>query len=80
MTQHPVVSELAKAEAAYKRALAKVADLKQRRNETLAKQRQLIAQETQNTNDTNVDIAEHFGVSEGTVRNIRREAAQPDPR
>ena len=79
MTQHPVVSELAKAEAAYKRAIAKATELKERRNEILAKQRQLIAQETQNTNDTNVNIAEHFGVSEGTVRNIRREATQPDP-
>lgn len=73
MTQHPIVTELAKAEAAYRRAQARTKDLKDKRDRVLATHRELIAQEIHTTHDTNVQIAERFGVSEGTVRNVRRE-------
>lgn len=73
---HPIAVELAKIETNYAKTVALLAALKATRRD---KKRDLKAAMTKAINDnpnaTHVDLAAPFGVTEGTIRHLRRELA-----
>jgi hypothetical protein len=70
---HPAAVALAKAEDDYADALAQLATLKALRRAKRAKHREEITKALiDDPTVTNVDLAARFGVTEGTIRNIRR--------
>jgi hypothetical protein len=77
---HPTAIDLAKAEAEYDKALARLATIKAaRRARRRARLAAIAAALTAEPDATNVDLAARFAVTEGTVRNIRRGLATPTP-
>lgn len=77
---HPTATDLAKAEAEYVRAVARLAALRDTRRTRKAEHRAALIEAIKDSPDvTHVDIAARFGVTEGTIRNLRRELAAGEP-
>lgn len=76
----PIAIELAKIEASYDKASARLAMIKATRRMKRRERNDAIAATlTYEPTATNVDVAARFAVTEGTIRNIRRGLATHTP-
>jgi hypothetical protein len=76
----PTAIDLARIEADYDKALARLAMIKaMRRMKRRDHKAAIAAVLTAEPTATNVDLAARFAVTEGTIRNIRRGLATPTP-
>lgn len=70
---HQTAIDLAKIEADYTKTLTKLTALRSaRRDKKREHKNAIIAAITASPDATHVDLAERFGVTEGTIRHIRR--------
>jgi len=75
---HPAATELTKIEAEYTKILAKLAAIKATRRACKRAHKAAIIEAITETPDaTHVDLAARFAVTEGTIRQIRRNMAEP---
>jgi len=75
---HPTATELRRVEVEYTRTLAKLAAIKATRRVCKSAHKTAIIEAINETPDaTHVDLAARFAVTEGTIRQIRRNMAEP---
>lgn len=75
---HPTAIELAKIEADYVKTIAKLNAIKTTRRACKRAHKAAIIEAITGTPDaTHVDLAARFGVTEGTIRQIRRNMVEP---